>query len=1089
MRNVDVLNAIPPVTANVMPSAAEPRAGEKQGDCLIGLRAGYGNRAREDHFCIHSISDAHVVEMMMENDMPEFQLKGLRARARSILFCSILLVVSGMPPVSAQEVTGGIHGTIAATASDIHDLKIVAVNTGNGSTSERSPDSDGKYSISGLTPGNYEVSLVRGKDVLAKVSVTVRPNGSAVVPDLVLTAATDLDAVTVSADKINNAVDNTIPIDVSTPVLVRQFSEDLLRKIGFDTSSRSDAGSYSNLLTQLPTAYLSQVTAAQGTGLASFNGGSGTETRYYVNEFDTTYDYNGAGASAVPGDMIGTATVIANGASAKYSNAMGGSVAASVKHGDNTLRGGVTVTVSPPYSRLFPHYKKYLMEYDDDNATNRYYYQDGSTNGQTDFTFNTTYWLAGPLVKDKLFFNVALETNLPSSRAHYMAGEEGSQYIEYHNSYKTLAGDLLWNISDNQQLELLLSKTGRKNYSDVYDLAEYNNIGSAKTWDYDLLWQSKDRFSLGHYTWRITDNLDLSVMAGYFTHSESNSWSTSGPYAVEYGEDWDYTLLANGIAYNEEPTRYRKRGYRADWTWQLGDHKLQFGAEKYDIYFNAYWATCTAGCYTYYTEDTTSSDFTYAGTLVVPHGENTVVSATYSGGGPLNFQNRGLYLEDYWQVADDVVLYAGLRRDNSNATLSTGFKALNLYQTSPRLGLSWDVRGDSTMKLGVSAGQYTLPVPGNLLVNMFNPYTYTYTLYTYDGINSDGTPVNPQYVDSYVDSSSIDNPLILTSRNLKNSLQDSYTVYLQDSKLIPNWSWTAEFNYSSVKRALAVWSDLDSSLSSSAYEYLESLGYDDPHVDAYTLINPGRDIVLTYDFNGDGTAETVTIPASATGLSKPKRETYSASFEFVHPETPEQPFLLRLAYTWKHSYGNYEGYWGESTGSELGSSAQRWAGFQLGSNGNLPSDVRHVVRINAAHTFDETGILLGVSLDWQSGAPKSCYSRYPSVTNAAYDGGVAAFYCYGHIVNRGSLGRLPSYWLMGLNSSWTHKWGEHSLTIEANLSNLLNRQTAVYYNPTYSDTYTENSDGTLTAVRSVYYHAKTYLAPRTLWLNFRYTWN
>ncbi|QHG87224.1 TonB-dependent receptor [Xanthomonas cucurbitae] len=985
----------------------------------------------------------------------------------------------------AQQATGTLYGTVSTNEA----AQVVIRNTGTGASQTRTPNRDGRFSVDGLVPGQYRVELQVAGRSLDVQDVVVRPGSATQVAELASgdKQAATLDTVQVRADAVNNAADNTVPIDVTTPVLVRQYSEALFRKTGVDTSGASDGGSYNNLLTQLPQIYMAQVTTGQGSGLASFNGGSGTETRYYINEFDTTFDYTGAGASSVPGDMIGSAQVIANGASAKYSNAMGGSVSATTKSGDNTLRAGFASSIGLPPSRtLNPRVRPYLIE--QRNGVNRYYYQDQSTNGSTETSFNNTYFLSGPLLNDKLFFNVVLQNNRPQSQSSFMAGEVGEEWRTFRSAYNNPALNLSWVISDAQQFDLTAARSDRKNYTSISTLAEPSNPASERSYLRDILFESHDAFYLGRYRWQLNDTMNLSLMAGYFSHMEKNSFSDSGLYAVRFDEPGGVAnVLANGVRDSEEPVTYHKRGFRADYTWQLGEHKLQLGAEHYDLSFDSLSLFGRNGDYTYlnYGRD---QDRAMVGDLVVP--ANTPILLTHVGrsGGPLGQVNRGGYVEDYWQAADHWVVYGGVRRDNSGARLANGRNVLDLYTTSPRLGVSWDVRGDSTMKLGASAGIYTMPVPGVILTSLFNDFSDAYVASTYAGINPDGTPIAPRQIGTYTNASIIGEPVTLTSRNLRNARQDSYTLYLQDNQLLPHWSSTLEFNHSSVKRALAVWNDLSSGLSSPAYKYLQSLGFADPHLTNNMLVNPGSAVVIDNDLNGDGQRERVTLPGLATGLAKPRREIYSTSLELVHPETPEQPVFLLFGYTWKHVYGNYEGYYGETNGNVLGAPNFRYASLSAGNNGDLPADVRHVLRFNGSHTFGASGLSLGLGAVWQSGAPRSCYSQYPDPTDAAYDAGPSAFYCDGVAVSRGSLGRFPSWWTLDMNAAYERHWGPQMLRLELLVNNLLNQDTEVASVPFYGS-YAGQVNGQPTWERDRYYGAKREIYPRTTGLILRYNWN
>ena len=996
---------------------------------------------------------------------------------------AIQLGVVANTGVQAQDISGGINGTVSSQWAS--QATLVIRNLDTGMVQRRSPGANGQFRIGGLQPGHYLVQVVVGGKVVGSQAARVHAGGSVALTQLTAKPdVTELGNVQVTADSIQGNPDNISPIDVTTPALVRNYTDELLRKTGVDTSLGSVGGSYANVLTELPSQFMSQVNNGEGSGLANFNGGSGTESRYYINEFDTTYDYTGAGANAVPGEAIGNVQVIATGASAKYSDAMGGSISGYVKQGDNTWRYGLATRITPPSSRwLSPHNRV------DRLGNGTYYIDDGSTNGHQGLSVNNSYWLSGPIIKDRLFFYAVLQSNAPTDNKGSWAHDNNAEsqtgyYTRWHATTSWPLLNLTWNITSNQQFDLMGSRFHDTNYSQLYQLSTPWDVASRRYLQ-KITWTGRDQLLLGHYRWNINDDMTLQLMGGYLTHFERNEFSTAGPYATSVDEPGGAaTIIANGDQDSTVPFTYNKRGYRADFTWNLGDHKIQLGAETYGIHTDAKYEYGAEGNYTYYTYSGAATD-PLIPSVAIPDGTPYVRSYTYESGGKLFQRNRGAYLEDYWQAADRLLVYGGIRRDNNKAVLADGQHGLNLYTTSPKLGVSWDVHGDSSTKVGFSMAEDSLPVPGVIMDSLFNNYAVTYNYSTYSGINSDGSPVDPKQFASYVQGSSAANAKTLVSKGLKNSLQDNFTLYVQDNRLIPDWTETLEVDYSRIKRALAVWSDLDagSGVDSVAYDYLKSLGYADPYIGNYVLINPGSAVTLTNDFDHDGKLETVHLSGAETGLPKPRREAWTMSLDVVHPETPEQPLFLEFSYSWKHVHGNYEGYYGETNGNVLGSPTLRWAGLSTGSSGDLPGDVRNTVRINAAHTFSHA-ITAGLGFYWQSGNPRSCYTQYPVATNAAAaSGGESAFYCNGVLTPRGSLGHLPSYWELDAHVGWSHKWGNGKFSASFGINNLFNRQMVIYRDP-FQGYY---SDGEF--VQESRYDGRVYTTARSSWLQMRYEFN
>ncbi|QEE24413.1 carboxypeptidase regulatory-like domain-containing protein [Rhodanobacter glycinis] len=435
--------------------------------------------------------------------------------SRALAVAGLILLIPAL--ALGQDVKGGVYGIVEKVDAAQGTLIVQNVNTN--ALQKRKLASDGRYKIDGLTPGSYRVELVIRGAIVSIRMVDVRAGGSTPVPEL--SRATDLGAVKVTANRINASADNTAPIDVSTPMLVHNYSSELLRKTGVDTSLSSVGGSYANVLTSLPSKFMSQVNNGEGSGLAGFNGGSGTESRYYIDEFDTTYDYTGAGANAVPGEAIGNATIIANGASAKYSNAMGGSISGYVKQGDNKWRGGLAEYYVPPTSKWFNQKNR---TYALNNGT--YYIDDSSTNGHTQSSFNTTAWLSGPIIKDRLFFYAVMQTNAPRSVASYtyndnMESDTGN-YSKFSNKTSWPLLNLTWNISSNQQIDIMGSRFRANNETSIYTLSA-PHVTEPRQYVDNINWRGQDKLLLSHYRWDINDDMSLQVM-GAILHISSRTY-------------------------------------------------------------------------------------------------------------------------------------------------------------------------------------------------------------------------------------------------------------------------------------------------------------------------------------------------------------------------------------------------------------------------------------------------------------------------------------------------------------------------------------------------------------------------------------
>ncbi len=101
--------------------------------------------------------------------------------------------------------------------------------------------------------------------------------------------------------------------------------------------------------------------------------------------------------------------------------------------------------------------------------------------------------------------------------------------------------------------------------------------------------------------------------------------------------------------------------------------------------------------------------------------------------------NSAYYLEDNWQVTPNLLLNMGLRLeafDNKGGDGSSYIKIDDML--APRLGFSWDVRGDGTTKVFGNLGRYFLPV-----ANVINIKQAGGSSTSAPGTSSSATPAQP----------------------------------------------------------------------------------------------------------------------------------------------------------------------------------------------------------------------------------------------------------------------------------------------------------------------------------------------------------
>ncbi|SBV35454.1 putative TonB-dependent outer membrane receptor oar-like transmembrane protein [uncultured Stenotrophomonas sp.] len=925
----------------------------------------------------------------------------------------------------AQSITGGLYGT---TAEQGVTVEVTRPATGFAKTI--GVNQNGQYSLGQLSPGVYQVKILRDGEVLSTQTVSVVANASSAVPGQNDTAATDLGTVTVSASHWQTVIN---PIDVSTPELSTIYTADLLADLPVSQNSiyqlaRLDSGT------------------AMGERYAQIGGASETENRYYYNEFDTTYDVTGMGAIIFPQVAVASTQLITGSGGLGWTSTTGGISSATLKQGSNEVHGGYSLYYTPPTSSLLRPQGNTVVNPATGRPTlmqsyNRY------GHGASHYV-----WGSGPLIKDRLFAYVMIGAN------------EGNDYTTY-NSTGRYTGDsdrreglinLTWNITDDQSLNVAAYKTR----DESLDTTESNQTSE---WQPDQTtygspansWLKRDsKLVVANYNWRINDDLRWRVMGGTMRYDYKQTIDTSGvPYITSY----DYsTNITNWISagHEWEPLNYyyEKDGVKSDIVWNMGNHEVTLGGEYYRNNYYYVPQSNSAGYMGY--ELNGSPGWIWTGTQWQWNtNPNLMWDYTYTGGGAFKSEQRGIYLYDNWQVSENVRLMYGGRWDQMESFNAAGEGFLDLSVFSPRVGLSWDVNGDSSLKVGANVGRYTLPMPSTLAYLVGSTTTYLVNYYTVDGINADGSPINAKPLYGYGYENLTPEMAAVSSRNLENTVQNEFQVYLQ-KELSRGWSFLGQAAFHDLKRIVDQTCDTDGRIG----DYVRANG----HASYAGLgggqgcieFNPGSSIVLRDYLDGGDALQDIAIPNSYLGFEKAKRRYLKLGAQLSHQRSESEPYYFNLSYTWSHRYGNHDGYTNllRSTNANPGISGNyQFLENTYGSNGNLSGDQRHNLVATGVYYFDN-GFRVGSVLRYASGQPMNCLGHYPGATAGTTLGnaGAAFHYCNGEVVSSNKY-ETDSLYSVDLSLGYDLHFGANKsqlLSIDVSVTNLTNADAVTNRNRT-----------------------------------------
>jgi len=259
---------------------------------------------------------------------------------------------------------------------------------------------------------------------------------------------------------------------------------------------------------------------------------------------------------------------------------------------------------------------------------------------------------------------------------------------------------------------------------------------------------------------------------------------------------------------------------------------------------------------------------------------------------------------------------------------------------------------------------------------------------------------------------------------------------------------------------------------------------DAPHVGGWfaVLTNPGSDITIPFDVDGDGEKETITVGSDLLGFPKSSRK--YLGFELVADGKVGDRLELSTSYTWSHSYGNTEGLLrSDNDQSDPGwTTSYDYPELMDFSYGDLPNDHRHQFKAFGSVKLSKE-FSMGMNTNVVSGRPLNSFGLHPEedCTAPCYGRiwyGAISFFTDGEPTPRGSAGRTPWVYNLDLNLAWRKDFGTTNLLMKMDVFNIFDTEQA-----TQLEEYAEFDNG---ATRSYHGQPTTWQSPRSIRFTIRY---
>ncbi|MFT4075165.1 MAG: TonB-dependent receptor [Asticcacaulis sp.] len=966
----------------------------------------------------------------------------------------------------AQDYTSGaVIGSVSdSSGKPVSGATVTLTSAAQGQTRTLTSSAAGSFSATGLAPGEYSITVSSAgfDDFTSTLTVVISQE---VRIDASLQTAGAAQTVVVKGKRVRqDFAKTTTGLVVDLDTLVKQ------QPVGRSLTS---------VMMLAPTVVKGDSDFGD---VASIGGASVAENAYYINGLNITNPDTYVSSAQVPFDFYKTIEVKTGGYAAEYGRATGGVINAVTKSGSNDFMFALHGNFAPSD----------LRAHNADTYSSRGDYKSAST-------ASMTAEASGALIKDKLFAYGMYSTNNNTSSS---AGRLSGVYSTYKATDPFYGLKLDGYITPTQHLELTYFSTKTTTTQTTYD---YDDDGAGTIGD--AIVNGKGYYETGgdnyvlKYTGAVTDWFTISAAYGVSKDADNfTPQNTTDNYVRQYVIGTGYVRTSTTQPFSSITKDETKREFyrldgdmRFDW---MGHHHVRFGVDDEEL-----------------SMDKTSR---YTGTnpmyysILPDYGYFYIRYGTF--GGNVSATNQSAYIQDSWDVTPKLNLQIGLRDDVFKQNNLSGEQYMDLKDNwGPRLGFSYDVRGDGSWRIYGNIGRYYIPPAMNLGYRGKDLYYLQYVDYDGELDATTGLPTSTGVADNSDDSCSsaaditgaAGIPAGINSTNscvyygdgsqepanakaaigLKASSENEY-ILGTDYRINDLWSVGINLTYRNLDQVSE-----DTDFTDQINEWLVANGYstsDYTSTNNYYVWNPGSSVTIRLKSALAGETEQKVI--TLTGLTFPKAKREYKALTLTFKRAFDGKWGLQGSYVWSRSHGNYEG----TVLSDVGNDVQDDAGATVSydylgltdySTGLLPNHRAHTFKAYGSYALS-SNFMVGANLLVQSPAHLSCEGSYPDSDNTAFYYGSISYYCNGEPSPRGT--GLKTDWLKTVDLSLRYTVERSAdkrgnLVLRADIFNLFNDKAVTGYYIQHEVDYTYTVDPNYGKVTS-------YTTPRYVRLGFDLTY-
>ncbi|MBU2166654.1 MAG: TonB-dependent receptor [Alphaproteobacteria bacterium] len=959
----------------------------------------------------------------------------------------------------AQDlVQGAVSGTVETQSqAPVAGATVTLQSVSQGFTRTYTTDASGSFRAIALPQGRYTATITAPGFSSLSDTISVGSGGTT---SVVFTVGSASGASTVDDIVVVGVRTAVSEFDATTTGLTVNV-EELSRNVPI----ARDAGAVALLAPG--------VTASDGAfgGIPTIGGASAGENTYFINGLNITKFRDFTGSSTVPFEFYQTLETKTGGYSSEFGRGTGGVLNGTTKSGGNEWEFGITAYWEPDALRS--------------DAPDTYLAQNRFDEVETsDIIFD----FGGPIIQDRLFIfglvnfrdrefvNIGSPTNDPD----FGAGANGTRVTSDDPFY---GAKLDYLINDDHRVEFTyFSDEQTQETSNIFVDANGEYVGqfTPSTFEFGgANW-------IARYTGIWTDWLTTSIAYGVNEYNETNtSPGDSGALITDQLPGFPRRgIWGVGQPSLNEDERTVLRADVDIYADFFGAHHFRFGIDQEKLesvqelnYSGQGYNYCRPGgpistvvnC----TGDVTGGLW-YRYQTVVGGAPTRVRIRAYNNDGGWTSTQNAYYLQDSWQVTDQLTLNLGIRNEGFENENIAGVAFVDLQdQWAPRLGFTYDVTGDRTSKLFGFYGRYFLPVAVNTNQRLAGAEFFIQDVWTLD--RTTGGP-NDANFDGIHDTT--DEPILgtfLSGTNLADGSVRPITTQV-DKELDPmfvdefilgyeqqmwdGWTLGVKGTYRELGTAIdyvaidaAVLDYCDNVATDLTYTQCYSVWYG---FHQYVLTNPGEDMVITLSgadlsrATGGVITSDREITLTADQLNYPEPERTYKAVEISMEKSFDGIWGARFSYVWSESEGNYEGALKSDNGQTDPGLSQDFdqPGLTDNSYGFLPN--------HRAHSFKAFGnwqvtpaLSIGANLIIQSPRKFGCQGVHPTDFFASLYG-PASWFCQGVATPRGSV--FESDWTKNLDLTFAYNLSEvfsipgDSLVLRADVFNVFGFEAETDYN-------------------------------------------